>query len=139
MKAKLINEYSKRNKNDVMQTNYTYLLNGTDVEITSFLESDSAKSVATEDDDTKGVKAGDNLWITSRYEGESIDGVVITKANRVAVDRSEERKLIALASRFGKAGDAIIAEYIKKKMHKVSAPTETPVKTSEVSLDLDLD
>jgi hypothetical protein len=135
MKGKLVNEYSKQNKNGKMQTNYVYAVTGNDAEIAAFLDSESAKTVA--DKDGNGVKAGTNLWITSRYEGENVS-LVISKANRVAVDRSEERKLIALASRFGTAGNSIIADYISKQMRK--SGTESVNVDSKSAVDqLDLD
>lgn len=136
MKGKLVNEYSKANKNGVMQTNYAYKVTGTDAEIADFLGTESAKTVADKDG-KNGVKAGDNLWITNRYEGENVE-LVITKRNRVAVDTTEERKLIALASRLGKAGEGIIADYIAKKMRKsTSEPVVAESKTPVDELDLD--
>lgn len=137
MKGQLVNEYSKTNKNGKMQANYVYKVKGTDAEVAAFLDSDSAKTVADKEG-KNGVKPGDNLWITSRYEGENVE-LVITKANRVAVDTTEERKLIALASRYGKAGDAIIADMIAKKMRKTSTEAVvSEVAPSENALD-DLD
>ncbi len=82
MKAIKVNEYSKRNKNGQMQTNYVYKLIGTEQEIADFNGSKSAKTIAKEDDAETGVKAGDTLWVTSNYEGETVDRVVLTKLVR---------------------------------------------------------
>jgi len=122
MKAVKVNEYSKLNKNGKMQTNYVYKVTGTEQELADFQGTLSAKSIAKEDGDN-GVKAGDHLWFTSSFEGESIDNLVITKANRVAVDRSEERKVLSIASRMGKAGDSIIQNYVDKQLRKATVET----------------
>lgn len=128
MKGKLVNEYSKANKNGDMQTNYVYEVSGTQEELAKFSETDSAKTIDQE--------SGKNLWITSRYEGENVD-LVITKANRCAVDTSEDRKIAALALRFGKAGEAILAQHIAKKMRKNAPVTAKESVVNNNDLDLD--
>jgi len=140
MKAVKVNEYSKRNKNGVMQTNYTYKLVGTEQEIADFNGSKSAKTIAKEDNPELGVKAGDTLWITSNYEGENVEKVVITKSGYAVADRSEERKLLSIAGRMGKAGDRMIENYINGKLKKVAVAPVTTKALVEAPIDnLDLD
>ncbi len=139
MKAIKVNEYSKRNKNGQMQTNYVYKLIGTEQEIADFNGSKSAKTIAKEDDAETGVKAGDTLWVTSNYEGETVDRVVLTKSGYAVADRSEERKLVSIAGRMGKAGEKMVENYINSKLRK-AAPAVVAVKTVEAPVDqLDLD
>lgn len=140
MKAVKVNEYSKRNKNGVMQTNYTYKLVGTEQELADFNGSKSAKTIAKADNPEEGVKAGDVLWITSNYEGESIANVIITKSGYATADRSEERKLLSIAGRMGKAGDRMIENYINGKLKKTSVAPVAAKVTTEAPIDaLDLD
>lgn len=139
MKATKVNEYSKRNKNGKMQTNYVYKVEGTEQELADFQGTTSAKVVASKDGDN-GVKAGDHLWITSQYEGESVANLVITKGNRVAADRSEERKMLAIASRMGAAGQGVINDYVKSQLRKPEVAAVTKKETTETPVDqLDLD
>jgi hypothetical protein len=123
MKATKVNEYSKRNKNGEMQTNYVYKLSGTEQEIADFNASKSARTIAKEDDAETGVKKGDVLWITSNYEGETISNVVLTKSGYAVADRSEERKLVSIAGRMGKAGEKMVENYINSKLKKASVST----------------
>jgi len=140
MKGTLVNEWSARNKNGVMQTNYAYKLTGTEQEIADAQGTVSAKTIADKDG-KNGVKTGDSLWITSQYEGESLAKLVITKANRIAVDRSDERKMLALASRYGKLGQGIIADHIQSQLRKadveVTVASKDEVKVAVDNLDLD--
>lgn len=142
MNAKFANEYTKKDKNGKQKVNYVYVVTGTEQELSDFMETTSAKTVADKDGKDNGVKAGDHLWWANGYEGETIDKLVITKDNRVAVDRSYERKLISIANRMGKAGEAMIGEYIKNKLRtnsNVNEVSKAPV-ASEGPLDeLDLD
>ena len=124
MRAVMTNEYSKTNKLGVMQTNYAYQLEGTVEEIENARATKSAFAKNTED----------AIWITSRFEGQSIDNVVITKKGFLAADKSEERKLLQLAAGMGKAGEVIIRDLVAKKLRKVEAPVE---KVTPSTIDLD--
>lgn len=138
MKGKLVNEYSKENKNGNMQDNYVYKVIGTQDELAQAVASESLTKIADEDG-TNGVKAGDCLvWLP--FAGETVD-LVITKRNRIAVDTSADRKMVAMCARLGKQGVAILENYLAKKLQRSNTSSDvkaTVASTSEIdSLDLD--
>jgi hypothetical protein len=125
MRAVKTNEYTKPNKLGVMQTNYAYQLIGTAEELENARATKSAFAKGTDEP----------VWITSRFEGESIDNVVITKKGFLAADKSEERKLLQLAAGMGKAGEVIIRDLVAKKLRKAEAPVEKTATVSSEALD----
>ena len=138
MKGKLVNEYSKKDKNGDQRDNYVYKVFGTQDEIASAVESESITKIA-EEDGTNGVKEGDCLvWLP--FNGENVT-LVITKANKVAVDTSADRKMVAMCSRLGKQGEAILERYLAKKLVRTntSPDVKAPVAASAEIDALDLD
>ena len=139
MKGRHVGEYTTTNKNGDSQVCNVYKVTGTADELASVQDSTSATKIADEDS-KNGVKIGDTLvWLD--YAGTNVE-LVITKDNRVAVDSSEERHMIAMCKRLGAQGVSILADYIAKKIKTGSASENTVTKSVESkdpidSLDLD--